>query len=164
MQAFPVRGLGVILALVLPVCGPRAADAVDSRYGELIYVPIYSSIFYQDKKRTLELAAMLSIHNIAPNQGIVVTKVDYYSTKGELIAHYLEGPIELKALETRNFVVERADTAGGTGANFLVEWRAESEVPSPVVEALMINAASSQGISFTSDGRVIERFGKAAAE
>lgn len=31
--------------------------------GEVIYVPIYSSIFYPGPKRTMDLAATLSIHN-----------------------------------------------------------------------------------------------------
>jgi len=148
-----------MVAACLPICGLRAGDATDARFGELIYVPIYSSIFYQDNKRTLELAAMLSIHNVALDRTITVARVDYYNTKGERIARYLETPIELKPLETRNFVVEKNDTAGGTGANFLVEWRADGETISPIVEALMINASASQGISFTSTGKVIQRFG-----
>lgn len=31
--------------------------------GEVIYIPIYSSIFYPGPKRTMDLAATLSIHN-----------------------------------------------------------------------------------------------------
>jgi hypothetical protein len=48
---------------------------------------------------------------------------------------------------------------GGVGANFIVEWIAEKEVSEPVVEAVMISAASNQGISFVSPGRIIKNHG-----
>ena len=38
----------------------------------------------------------------------------------------------------------------------LVEWVAETEVYEPIVEALMVSTSSQQGISFVSQGRVIE--------
>lgn len=51
------------------------------------------------------------------------------------------------------------DTSGGAGANFIVEWVAEKTVYEPVVEAVMINTSSSQGISFVSPARVLKQFG-----
>jgi hypothetical protein len=123
--------------------------------GELIYLPIYSSIFYENGKHTLELAATVSIHNINPTQAITVTRADYYDTQGRLIKRYLDKPLALAALQTSNLVVDKADTAGGTGANFLIEWKAESDAASPLIEAVMINASSNLGIAFTTTGRVV---------
>ena len=124
--------------------------------GELIYVPIYSSIFYENGKSTLELAATLSIHNVNPNGKLTLVRADYYDTKGKLIKKYVDKPIALSPLETKNFVVDRSDTAGGTGANFLVEWQAQEAIVSPLVEAVMVNASSNLGIAFTTAGKVVK--------
>jgi hypothetical protein len=140
-------------ATAVAAAGEQAAVASP---GELIYVPIYSSIFFDDGKRTLELAATLSIHNIDPDRPITVTRADYYNTDGKLIKKYLEKPSTLKPLQTANIVVEKSNVAGGTGANFLVEWQASQEVNSPLVEAVMVNASSNLGIAFTSSGKVIK--------
>ncbi|MFZ4681421.1 MAG: DUF3124 domain-containing protein [Terrimicrobiaceae bacterium] len=159
-----LSALALLVSLSVSWKTARAQDAAEpGPNGELIYVPIYSSIFYQDSKRTLELAATLSIHNVDPDHSLALTKVDYYNTKGELIRRYLEKPLLLKPLETKNFVIDKTDTTGGTGANFLVEWRAQDEaIVSPLLEAIMINVASSQSLSFTSQGKVIKRFGSLA--
>jgi hypothetical protein len=54
--------------------------------------------------------------------------VRYYNTEGKLIKQYLERPVELSPLASTNFIVERTDTSGGSGANFIVEWIAEKDV------------------------------------
>ncbi|HEX4130335.1 MAG TPA: DUF3124 domain-containing protein [Pirellulales bacterium] len=143
------------------IMGTTAQGHAAGERGELIYVPIYSSIYYDNSRHTLEMAATLAVHNVNVDRTLTVTRADYYNTGGKLIKHYLEAPLVLKPLETKSLVIEKADTTGGTGANFLVEWRDASESSSPVVEAIMINAASNLGIAFTSPGRVIQQFGAA---
>ena len=123
--------------------------------GQTIYVPVYSHIYYENQKKVLYLSATLSIRNTDLSNPIIITSVRYYDTGGKLIKQYLERPVELGSLASTDFVVERTDTSGGLGANFIVEWIAEKEVSEPVVEAVMISAVSSQGISFVSPGRVI---------
>lgn len=155
--------LRAALLAILLLAGSSVRAAEEGSRGELIYVPIYSSVFYQDGKRTLELAATLSIHNIDLQNSITVEKVDYYNTKGELIRKHLDKALVLKPLETKNFVIDKEDTTGGTGANFLVQWQSPGQpVNSPIVEALMISAGSGQGISFTTAGRVIEKLNTGA--
>ena len=73
-----------------------------------------------------------------------------------LIKSYLSAPITLKPLASTRFVVEESDTKGGSGANFLVQWRAETEVNEPIMEGVMIGAAGQQGISFTSRGKALK--------
>jgi hypothetical protein len=51
------------------------------------------------------------------------------------------------------FVVAEDEKGGGSGANFLVKWKSDTEVNPPIIESIMIGAQSSQGISFTSRGR-----------
>jgi hypothetical protein len=138
--------------------------AAASRSGELIYVPIYSSIFYEDGRRTLELAATLSVHNVDPDRPLTLARADYYDTSGTLIKKYVDKPMTLKPLETKNIVIERSNTAGGPGANFLVAWESADEVSSPLIEAVMVNTASNLGIAFTTTGRVVRRSGANAAK
>jgi hypothetical protein len=125
--------------------------------GEIIYVPIYSSIFSSDRKKTTELTATMSIHNVDLKNPITIKKVDYYNGRGALVKKYLDNPLELNPLETRQFIIEQEDKAGGTGANFIVEWVSGYDVISPVIEAVMISTSSQLGISFTTSGKVVKK-------
>jgi len=42
------------------------------------------------------------------------------------------------------------------GANFIVRWESPNKVSIPVIQAVMIGTASTQGISFVCDGVVLE--------
>ncbi|MGD9899783.1 MAG: DUF3124 domain-containing protein [Calditrichaceae bacterium] len=132
----------------------------DIFYGEIIYLPIYSEIFYKDQKSTIQLSATLSIHNTDLRYPVTLKKVYYHDTKGRLIRKYIDTNRVLLPLETLNIIIEDKDKTGGTGANFIVEWNTENEVSSPIVEALMITTKMGQGISFTSTGKVVKKFGK----
>ncbi len=134
-------------------------DKIKIVMGQTIYVPIYSHIYYENQQKVLDLSATLSIRNTDLTNPMIITSVRFYNTQGKLIKQYLERPVELGSLASTDFVVERTDTSGGSGANFIVEWIAEKEVSEPVVEAVMISAASNQGISFVSPGRIIKNHG-----
>ncbi|AII59485.1 hypothetical protein X793_03900 [Dehalococcoides mccartyi CG4] len=124
--------------------------------GETLYVPIYSSVFHHQSALNYKLTATLSIHNIDLDNSIKLTKADYYNTNGDLVQAYLEDVLILKPLQVIQIVIQEEDERGGTGANFLVEWVSETDVNSPIVEAVMISARGQQGISFISPGRVIK--------
>lgn len=124
--------------------------------GQTIYVPVYSSIYAWEQKRTIHLTATLSVRNTDLIQSIVVVSINYYDSNGQLIRQHLEQPVELGSLSAASFVVDQEDTSGGVGAAFVVEWVAQQEVSVPVIEAVMINASGNQGISFISPGRVIK--------
>jgi hypothetical protein len=130
--------------------------------GELLYAPIYSSVFYDDGARTLEMASTLYVHNVDPDRPITLIRADYYDTDGKLIKKYVNKPTAMGPLKTLHFVIEKANVAGGTGANFIVEWRSEQDGPSPLVESVTVNAKSNLGIGFTSPARLIRRLGPAA--
>ena len=124
--------------------------------GQTIYVPIYSKIYHFNKTRTFQLAATLSIRNTDPKNPIIITSVNYYNSDGKIAKKHLESPVKLAPLASTDFVVPENDQTGGSGANFLVEWVAETKVFEPIIEAVMVSTASQQGISFISVGRVIE--------
>lgn len=87
---------------------------------------------------------------------MIITSVCYYNSDGKLVKQYLERPIQLDALASTDFFINRNDTSGGLGANFIVEWVAQTEISEPIVEAVMIGTDFQQGISFISPGRVIK--------
>lgn len=124
--------------------------------GQTIYVPVYSHIYHGDGKRIFNLAATLSIRNTDLTNPIIISSVRYYDSNGKLIKQYLERPIQLAVLASTDFFVDRTDTSGGSGANFIVEWVAQTKVSEPVVEAVMIGTDLQQGISWISPGKVIK--------
>lgn len=128
-------------------------------YGELIYVPIYSEIYYGDAGKTIELAVTLSVHNTDLNHSIMVKSVNYHNKKGNLIKKMVQQPILLAPLETTNFMIGEKDRSGGTGANFIVEWNTQNNVSSPIIEAIMVTTQMNQGISFTTGGKITKKFG-----
>jgi hypothetical protein len=130
----------------------------DAKYldGETLYVPIYSSVFHHQSALNYKLTATLSIHNIDLDNSIKLIKADYYDTNGNFVQAYLEDTLVLSPLQVAQIVIQEEDERGGTGANFIVEWVSETNVNSPIVEAVMISARGQQGISFISPGRVIK--------
>lgn len=126
--------------------------------GETIYVPVYSHVYYLNQGRIYNLTATISFHNTDPEYPIILKSVKYYDTKGNLLDDYLSEPVKLNPLASTDFYIDQVDTRGGVGANFLLEWVAESKASSPIAESVMIGASGTQGISFLSQGRVIREF------
>ena len=81
-----------------------------------------------------------------------ITAVDYYGSDGKLIKRFLMQEAPLAPMAARQFTVEQNDTSGGSGASFLVRWRADAPMNEPVVVSVMIGTANSKGSSFTSRG------------
>ncbi len=146
------RKLGERLEYQLPVGSP-AISLERAGPNHKIYVPAYSHIFTGAGDPSL-LAVTLSIRNTDSTHPIIVTSVQYYDSKGALVREYLENPLELKALASTEFFVEKVDRAGGAGANFIVDWSSKDEVYQPIVEAVMIGGAKSgrSAISLISRG------------
>ncbi len=145
-----------------PASPPLANETIqvqdlDITTGQTIYVPAYSEIYYASQGRTMELAVTLSIHNTDFEHPIIITSVRYYDTQGQLVKEYLQQPRSLGPLASTDFFVEASEQRGGIGTNFIVEWVAEQPVYEPIVETVMLNTSATQGVSFTSPGRVIRQ-------
>lgn len=156
--------LGVAVACTSPPANqptPQPAPSIqdlDIAVGQTIYVPAYTKIYSSSRGQTLDLTVTLSIHNTDTDQSIFITSIRYYDAQGSLVKEYLDNPLQLPPLATADFYAEAITAPGdGLGANFIVEWGAEQPVYEPIVEAIMIHADSTQGISFTSPGRVINQ-------
>ena len=150
-----VMCLSVLLGLFVPAA--QAAPEEGLSRGQLVYVPVYSHVYYGDYERKILLTGILSLRNTDPSQAITLTKADYYNSDGKLIKSYLPQPTALKPMASTRLIIKESDTQGGSGANFLVEWQAETEVNEPIMEGVMIGAAGQQGISFTSRGKAIKK-------
>lgn len=128
-----------------------AAGAVDQaalRVHRAVYVPVYSHIYY-DGGRPYLLETTLSIRNVDPNEPVYVSKVDYYDTDGKLSKEKVDRLLKLDPLQTIEFLIERHDVAGGSGANFIVEWHAaDGSVHAPLIEAVMVGRSGTNAVSF----------------
>ena len=148
-------GLAALLLFLGGLLGEASAKGNDVR-GQTLYVPVYSEIPYGDRDHTLDLTATLSIRNIDRKVAITVRKVDYYNAQGELVRSYTQEPRALSPLAAVEFVIKQSDRSGGISAGFIVVWESKHLCVPPVVEAVMISTASTQGISFSSQARVVE--------
>lgn len=123
--------------------------------GQTVYVSVYSHIYGGPKSRPMDLTATVSLRNTDSASPITILSVKYYDSEGKLIKDYLTKPVPLGPLATIRFIVEEHDRTGGSGANFIVKWKSDTEANPPVVEAVHIGTRSGQGISFLTTGRVI---------
>lgn len=141
---------------------PPVVDSIDGHgfsihisKSQTVYVPVYSHIYaYGGKTQLLETT--LSIRNSDPNNSITLLSARYYDTGGNKLQNYLDGQLTLKPLQSTEILIEKQDTRGGAGANFIVEWAAKTPVYEPVIEAIMIGSEKS-GISFKSIGRPLTK-------
>lgn len=134
------RWLTLCLMAFLAVPPAMASEEVSA--GQSLYLPVYSHIWYgdragRDNAPSMSLVSVLvSIRNTSLKTPIRVTSARYYSTEGKLIKEYLSKPVTLAAMGTHELFVERKDSEGGSGANFVIQWDSATPTNSPVVEAL----------------------------
>jgi hypothetical protein len=103
------------------------------------------------------LEATLSIRNTDLKNPVYLRAVHYYDTVGKLAKRFVDRLIRLEPLQTIEFLVEKHDVSGGSGANFIVEWLASDEtVEAPFIEAIMVGRSGTNAISFVSAGRTLE--------
>ncbi|MBI4968581.1 MAG: DUF3124 domain-containing protein [Rhodospirillales bacterium] len=106
------------------------------------------------------LSTLLSIRNIDPRQSLSVGAVDYYDTHGKRIRAYLDKPRAVPPLGTIEFFVENKDSAGGSGANFLVVWQAEKPINPPLIEGLHTYFWGTKSIAFVTQGQPLRVDGR----
>jgi len=126
-------------------------------FEDVIYVPIYSDVYVDQQNQKCLLAATLSIRNTSFKDSLFINTIDYYDTDGRLVRKYIENTISLRPMATVNYVIEREDVSGGSGANFIVALGAKSEDVRPLIQAVMIGEASSnKGFAFAINGYSID--------
>ena len=85
-----------------------AEMAAGVREGHLLYVPAYSHIYSRGGKANL-LEITLSIRNTDLHDSVTLVSVDYYDTSGKQVRSFLQQPVRLGPLATKEFLVEERD-------------------------------------------------------
>jgi hypothetical protein len=126
----------------------KGVDSSSLGVHRAVYVPVYSHI-YHDGGRPYLLETTLSIRNVDPNDPVYISKADYFDTDGKISKQKIDRLIKLEPLQTIEFLIERHDASGGSGANFIVEWHsADKRVHAPLIEAVMVGRSGTNAISF----------------
>ena len=120
------------------------------------YLSVYSQIYGMTEHRIYNLTATISMRNTNNADTVFILNAEYYDTKGDLIRSYFEKPIFLAPMETVEIVIDEMDKEGGTGANFLFEWKTKPSSNETFFEGVMISTSGQQGLSFTTQGIKIE--------
>lgn len=113
------------------------------------YLSIYSQIYSPSQQRTHSLTAMVSARNTSDKHTIYLLKAVYFDSDGKPIKVYFNHPIAFKPLQTKEIVINKADVEGGTGSNFIFEWKIPKDCPEPLFEGVMNSTVGQQGLSFT---------------
>jgi hypothetical protein len=145
-----------LLAIMCFFTVPAPAASPTLSQGQLIYVPVYSQIFFGDRPQPFNLSVTLSLRNTDLTNPIEITAVRYYDEKGKLIKEYAPPAVTIAPLAAARFFIKQSDVAAGSEASFLVRWQAPQKVSPPIIEGLMVGTSFGQGISFTATGRVLQ--------
>lgn len=145
-----------LAAGLLALASPASAEKLSRSQGQTIYAPAYSHIYHGVKTREFLLTVTLSIRNIDPKNPITVTSVQLYDEAGKFVRSYADTQKVLPPLAVSEAVLEERDPAGGSGASFVVRWESAKPSLPPVVQCVMIGSSNSQGISFLTEGKVVE--------
>jgi hypothetical protein len=125
------------------------------QYGKS-YLSIYSEIYSMSEHKTHNLTAMVSIRNTSDTDTIYVLKAEYYDTHGISVRTYFKKPIYLAPLETTEIIIDEVDTEGGTGSNFIFEWKIPTNSSEPLFEGVMNSTKGQQGLSFSTQSKRIK--------
>ncbi len=129
---------------------------IDSlEYGKS-YLSIYSQIYSFTEHKRHNLTSMVSMRNTSDLDTIYLLKAEYYDTHGKSVRKYFDEPIFLAPMETTEIIIDEIDNSGGTGSNFIFEWKIPKNCPEPLFEGVMTSTMGQQGLSFTTPAKRIK--------
>jgi len=125
-------------------------------YVDTLYVPIYSDIYVNATNTKNLLAATLSLRNTSMTDSLYISMIDYFDTGGEKVRSYIDRTLLLEPLQSIDYVIEREDEVGGSGANFIIALSAKKSNMKPIIQAVMVGYDGNKGFAFTTDGYSIK--------
>jgi hypothetical protein len=160
MRAVMARLAALALVTALGLGPAQAADAPDLSRGQTLYVPVYSHVLHgnldsRGNPNRVLLSSMLSIRNVDPKGTVKIRSVRYYDTDGNLLRAFDDAMKDLGPLASTDVFIEHKDIAGGSGANFIVEWFSDNPINPPLVETVNVYFFGTQSVAFTSPARAI---------
>ncbi|NND34346.1 MAG: DUF3124 domain-containing protein [Saprospiraceae bacterium] len=120
------------------------------------YLSVYSQIYSMSEHKTHNLTVMVSLRNTSDMDTIYLLKAEYFDTHGVPVRTYFNNSIFLAPMETTEIIIDEHDISGGTGSNFLIEWKIPMGCPEPLFEGIMNSTMGQQGLSFTTQSKRIE--------
>lgn len=120
------------------------------------YLSIYSQNYSTSEHKTHNLTSMISMRNASDKDTIYLLRAEYYDTHGKSIRKYFNAPIFLAPMETTEIIIDEIDVSGGTGSNFIIEWKIPQNTPEPIFEGIMSSTMGQQGLSFTTQAKRVE--------
>jgi hypothetical protein len=157
LVSFALALAAVLAATTFPAAAQNAAPAAE----QLLYLPVYSHIYYGELDRKGQpndklLSVHVSIRNTDMRNSIKVMYARYYDTDGKLLKDYLPAPRTIPPLGTAELFIPRSDASGGSGANFLIAWKADAGVNPPLAEAIHTEFEVGRTLIFTTQGQPIK--------
>lgn len=129
------------------------SSMAEMEINESVYVPAYSDLYYESQEKKTFFTVILSLRNISFTDTLYFTNIDYYSSHGKLLRKYIEHVLVLRPMESMEYIVEEAEKEGGTGANFVVSYSANSTLKNhPFIETIMMGNLDNYRFAFTSPG------------
>lgn len=116
------------------------------------YLSVYSQIYSLSEHAQHNLTSMVSLRNTSDTDTVYITHAEYFDTHGKSVRSYFSHAIYLAPMETVEIIIDERDTEGGTGSNFIFEWKIPPGCSEPLFEGVMISTAGQQGLSFTTRG------------
>ena len=151
-----IKIVTVLVTIFLLCPGAWGQTETTLSKGQAVYVPVYAQIYHGFKERPFDLTVTVSIRNTDPNNAITVLSADHYDSNAKLVRKYVEKPVQLNAMASTRYIIKQSDKIVGSGASFIVKWKADHSVNPPIIESVMIGTEGQQGLSFTSRGQVIK--------
>ena len=150
----------LLCAAAIGSCAFAQTPSVSS--GQLLYLPIYSHVWHGEvdangqPEKSL-VSVLVSVRNTDASKSIQVESARYYDTDGKLLREYMKAPRTIAPMGTYELFVPRSDDTGGSGANFVISWKAERSSNPPIVEALHVNLPAGRSIAFITSARELSR-------
>ncbi len=120
------------------------------------YLSVYSQIYSFTQNQKYNLTGMISLRNTSDLDTIYLLRAEYYDTHGTSLRTYFDYPIFLSPMETTEIIIDHEDIEGGTGSNFIFEWKIPKGCPEPLFEGVMNSMQGTQGLSFTTQAKRIK--------
>lgn len=153
----------ILLMLLLLACSRAALADEQLSTGQTLYLPIYSKIWFGDRiiegKYPIDklVSALVSIRNTSLKTPIRILSARYYDTNGKLLKEYLPKPAVVSSMGTLELFVERKESEGGSGANFIIQWESATPTNPPLVEAVHADIRNGQqSLVFTTSAHAIQ--------
>jgi Protein of unknown function (DUF3124) len=155
--------INIFSLMLLGVAASAHAEEASLSTGETLYLPIYSHIWHGDthpmKGAPMKayMSALISIRNTSLKTPIKVISARYYNTDGKMLREFVSPAKTIGPMGTLELFIEKSESQGGSGANFIIQWEAESDTNAPIVEAVHIDNQANRPYSFVTHARVINK-------